>query len=121
MTGCKTPGCLTHPALCEGRKCTTRITRYLFIPYIHTYIHAKRGRYGERASSVHQGGTQETGEKEGCRRLDLGRVCTQGGRNRRNRVTSNCLPSTCDTRQAAVRCDMLTILEAINSLSEAAL
>jgi len=102
---CTAPGCLCHPALCEGARCPdyrSGSEEKVFIPYVHTYVHAKRGRYGERASTFHQSRTQETGEKERCNGADLGRVRSQGGRNRRERITKNCLSIAYDDQQAGL-------------------
>lgn len=78
--------------------------RKSYIPYIHTYVHAKRCEHGERASSVQQGRTCEIGETEGKARHDLGGVYSQVGRERR-RISEKCLPKA-DTSDRQ-RCDAI--------------
>lgn len=89
-SGCDRPGCLTHPVLCEGRKCPDW-ERKEFIVSKPSYLHGERTRMGNRDSASEHGRAQKAKENEGRRRLDLGRICDQVCRNRR-RIEENCPP-----------------------------
>lgn len=91
-------GCLTHPALCEGRKCPDWERRG-YIGLKPSYIHGKRSGMDNGDSSSECRGASKVETKEGRERHDLGRVCSQYCRNRR-RISKNDLQTAHYGKQA---------------------
>ncbi len=95
--GCRKPGCLTHPALCEGRKCPD--WRNSYIPRALTHSHGTERKDGEYEVDVLRGGASKAEEDEG--RSDLGRVSFET-RGNSGRIKNSCLPRVRTSRKAGL-------------------
>lgn len=88
--GCRKPGCLTHPVLCEGMKCAD-YERKIYKVVTHTLPHGKERRNGERPADVLNRRAPETEEEKGRKRSKvLGGLDSQDCGDRR-RIKNSCL------------------------------
>jgi hypothetical protein len=92
---CTAPGCLTHPALCEGARCPDfRDGGKVYIPSRHPCMYGNRCKDVDPALLTRE--APEASENERENGSDLGSFHSEDGGNRR-RISKNCLPGACNT------------------------
>ena len=84
-------GCLTHPALCPGRRCPDYERQTYILSKIVSKSHGNG--YQSSESTIPRGEVRQAKSNERCKRLDLGRMDRKDSRNRRKRINENCPPT----------------------------